>query len=104
MCRLCGSVAPKGSTAASQRSARMSSCVCSARIQRRGAVMRSPRELGKATLALQCCMMRFLLTNDDGIDAEGFAALADAARHFGDHSVVAPDCNWSVCGHVVTTE
>lgn len=48
--------------------------------------------------------MRFVLTNDDGIDAAGLAALAEAARAHGTVAVVAPACNWSVCGHIVTTD
>lgn len=48
--------------------------------------------------------MRFLLTNDDGIDSAGLAALAAAAESFGPVSVVAPAGNWSVCGHIVTTD
>lgn len=48
--------------------------------------------------------MRFLLTNDDGIDAEGLAALAVAAEPLGTVTVIAPARNWSVCGHRVTTD
>lgn len=48
--------------------------------------------------------MRFLLTNDDGIDAQGLAALREAAQRFGPTAVIAPDCNHSVCGHRVTTD
>jgi len=49
--------------------------------------------------------MRILLTNDDGIDAPGLAALARAAAALGGSVVtVAPaDCH-SGCGHRVTTK
>ncbi len=47
--------------------------------------------------------MKLLLTNDDGIDAPGLAALEAAARQLGDVVVVAPaDCH-SGGGHRVTT-
>ncbi len=45
----------------------------------------------------------FLLTNDDGIHAEGLAALHDAASRFGTTRWVAPNCEFSGCGHRVTT-
>jgi 5'-nucleotidase len=48
--------------------------------------------------------MKFLLTNDDGIDAPGLAALADAAAPLGALTWVAPDCHLSGCGHRVTTD
>jgi 5'-nucleotidase len=48
--------------------------------------------------------MKFLLTNDDGIDAEGLAALADAAAPLGSAVWVAPDSHHSGCGHRVTTD
>jgi 5'-nucleotidase len=48
--------------------------------------------------------MRFLLTNDDGIDAPGLQALAEAARELGELVTVAPDCHLSGCGHRVTTD
>src|SRR5262245_7516831 len=47
--------------------------------------------------------LRFLLTNDDGIDAPGLAALAAAARHLGETVTVAPAGPCSSCGHQVTT-
>lgn len=40
-----------------------------------------------------------LVTNDDGIDAPGIRALADALRALGRVTVVAPDRNWSISGH-----
>jgi 5'-nucleotidase len=48
--------------------------------------------------------MNLLLTNDDGIDADGLAALADAAASLGSVSWVAPDSHYSGCGHRVTTD
>jgi 5'-nucleotidase len=48
--------------------------------------------------------MKFLLTNDDGIDAPGLAALADAAAPLGDLVWVAPGSHHSGCGHRVTTD
>ncbi|WZO97084.1 5'/3'-nucleotidase SurE [Isosphaeraceae bacterium EP7] len=45
----------------------------------------------------------FLLTNDDGIDAPGLAALEAAVLGLGPASVVAPASAYSGCGHVVTT-
>jgi 5'-nucleotidase len=47
--------------------------------------------------------MRLLLTNDDGIDASGLAALIGAAADFGDVTVVAPIEGHSGCSHTVTT-
>lgn len=48
--------------------------------------------------------MRLLITNDDGIDAEGLAALAEAAAPLGELVCVAPDSHYSGCGHRVTTD
>jgi 5'-nucleotidase len=47
--------------------------------------------------------MKLLLSNDDGIDAPGLAALADAATDFGDITIVAPLHAHSGCSHRVTT-
>ncbi len=47
--------------------------------------------------------MRLLLTNDDGIDAPGLAALAAAAAHLGETLVAAPVEALSGCSHRVTT-
>jgi 5'/3'-nucleotidase len=47
--------------------------------------------------------LRFLLTNDDGIDAPGLAALAWAAGRLGQTLTVAPVAPCSSCGHQVTT-
>lgn len=48
--------------------------------------------------------MRFLLTNDDGIDAPGIAALERAARSRADLTVVAPTVEHSGCSHTATTD
>lgn len=47
--------------------------------------------------------MRFVLTNDDGIEAKGLALLADLAAELGRVTVVAPDCEQSGVGHRVNT-
>jgi 5'/3'-nucleotidase len=46
--------------------------------------------------------MHLLLTNDDGIDAPGLLALAQATRTIAKVSILAPDHNWSASGHVKT--
>jgi len=46
--------------------------------------------------------MNVLVTNDDGIHAPGLAALREAARSFGDVSVVAPLHEQSGVGHGIT--
>jgi 5'-nucleotidase len=46
--------------------------------------------------------MRILITNDDGIRAEGLAALAEVASEFGEVKVAAPDHERSACGHAMT--
>jgi 5'-nucleotidase len=48
--------------------------------------------------------MRLLLTNDDGIDAPGLAALTAAAEPLGQCVVVAPVGAYSGCSHQVTTD
>lgn len=48
--------------------------------------------------------MHILVTNDDGIQAPGLLALAQAMRQIGEVTVVAPDRNWSASGHVKTLE
>ena len=48
-------------------------------------------------------MPEILLTNDDGIDAPGLAALHAALSHVGDPLVVAPSGPQSGVGHAVTT-
>lgn len=50
--------------------------------------------------------MHFLLTNDDGIEAPGLAALAEAVRLFSPDAtftIVAPAEEQSQCGHWITT-
>ena len=45
----------------------------------------------------------FLLTNDDGIEAEGLTSLVRAVSKIGSVAVVAPDTVRSCCSHAVTT-
>jgi len=47
--------------------------------------------------------MKFLITNDDGIDAPGIAALAVAASEFGEVVIAAPIDHLSGCSHTTTT-
>ena len=49
--------------------------------------------------------MHFLLTNDDGIDAPGLAALEKAVRAIpgATVSIIAPAAEQSMCGHRITT-
>jgi 5'-nucleotidase len=47
--------------------------------------------------------MNFLLTNDDGYQADGMAALRRVIADFGDATVVAPTREYSGCGHQLTT-
>jgi 5'-nucleotidase len=47
--------------------------------------------------------MKLLLTNDDGIDAEGLQALLEAALELGDPYLIAPAGPQSGCSHTVTT-
>src|SRR3982751_1741778 len=46
--------------------------------------------------------MKFLITNDDGIDAAGLNALLEAAQPFGEATVVAPAAPQSGVSHAVT--
>ncbi|MFQ6033854.1 MAG: 5'/3'-nucleotidase SurE, partial [Candidatus Bipolaricaulia bacterium] len=46
--------------------------------------------------------MRFLLTNDDGIDAPGISALARELKELGELLVVAPEREMSGSGHAFT--
>lgn len=46
--------------------------------------------------------MHILITNDDGVDAAGLAALAEALKPEHEIEVVAPNRNWSASGHVKT--
>lgn len=48
--------------------------------------------------------MRILLTNDDGIDAPGLAALQEAVLCFGELVVIAPDRHLSGVSHQTTTD
>ena len=47
--------------------------------------------------------MKLLLTNDDGIDADGLHALLNAVRELGEPAVVAPAGSQSGVSHAVTT-
>src|SRR5437868_4145607 len=46
--------------------------------------------------------MKFLITNDDGIDAAGLNALLEAAQNFGEATIVAPAEPQSGVSHAVT--
>jgi 5'-nucleotidase len=46
--------------------------------------------------------MHILVTNDDGVQAPGLLALAQALRSLGKVTVLAPDHNWSSSGHAKT--
>lgn len=46
--------------------------------------------------------MRFLISNDDGIQSEGLRALAMALREVGEVFVVAPDRERSAAGHAIS--
>ena len=48
--------------------------------------------------------MHILVTNDDGVQAPGILALAQAMREIGKVTVFAPDRNWSASGHVKTLD
>jgi 5'-nucleotidase len=48
-------------------------------------------------------VMRLLISNDDGIHSPGLAALAGAARSFGDVLVVAPDGERSSSSHAISS-
>src|SRR4029453_2548200 len=48
--------------------------------------------------------MHILVTNDDGIDAPGLAALVEVAQRFGTVTVVAPAMHMSGCSHAATTD
>lgn len=45
---------------------------------------------------------RILVTNDDGVQASGLLALAQALRSLAEVVIVAPDHNWSAAGHSKT--
>ena len=48
--------------------------------------------------------MHILVTNDDGVQAPGLLALAQAMRTLGKVTVFAPERNWSASGHVKTLD
>ncbi len=47
-------------------------------------------------------MMRILITNDDGIMANGIIRLAEIAQHFGEVWVIAPESQRSAVSHSIT--
>lgn len=47
-------------------------------------------------------MRKILITNDDGINADGLARLVKVAKEFGEVYVVAPACQQSACSHSLT--
>ena len=47
-------------------------------------------------------MRKILVTNDDGVHSPGIRALADAVRHLGDVTIVAPIQEASAIGHALT--
>ncbi|MEO8658963.1 MAG: 5'/3'-nucleotidase SurE [Bryobacteraceae bacterium] len=47
--------------------------------------------------------MKIVITNDDGMDAPGLAALGGACASLGEVFAVAPDCERSGVGHQITT-
>lgn len=47
-------------------------------------------------------IMNILVTNDDGINAQGLHVLADAMQRVGDVAIVAPDRERSAVGHALT--
>jgi len=48
--------------------------------------------------------MHILVTNDDGVQAPGLLALAQAMRTLGQVTILAPNRNWSGAGHVKTLD
>jgi 5'-nucleotidase len=46
--------------------------------------------------------LHVLVTNDDGVTSPGILALASALAEIGRVTVLAPDRNWSCCGHNMT--
>jgi 5'-nucleotidase len=48
--------------------------------------------------------MHILVTNDDGVQAPGLLALAQAMKAIGKVTILAPDRNWSGAGHVKTLD
>ena len=58
--------------------------------------------MARPTIVPAMTCPRILLTNDDGIRAEGIAALWRALKDFGDVRVVAPETAQSATGHGVT--
>src|SRR5829696_4131423 len=57
---------------------------------------------GAPFIEMMSLMPRILVTNDDGVHADGIRALADAMRALGDVTVVAPIQEASAIGHALT--
>ena len=51
---------------------------------------------------MQMKKLSILISNDDGIDAQGIKALADSLRTIADVTIVAPDKQQSAVGHAIT--
>lgn len=66
---------------------------------------KDPRNLRRfrGTCRKSVSSMKILLTNDDGIEAAGLAALAEAAREIGRVTIAAPHEHLSGCSHQVTS-
>ena len=45
---------------------------------------------------------KILITNDDGIESDGIARLAEAAKEFGEVWIVAPESQRSAASHSIT--
>jgi len=63
---------------------------------------RAATPFAHASRALSAAAMRMLLSNDDGIDAPGLAALEEALRALGEVVVVAPATEQSAKSHSLT--
>ena len=63
---------------------------------------RGPSRLEAHWPGIFCLMTSILVTNDDGIQADGIRALAASLRFFGDVVVVAPDRERSAASHALT--
>jgi 5'-nucleotidase len=55
-------------------------------------------------VGLEASVMHILVTNDDGISAPGLLAIARALQSDHHLTIIAPDRNWSACGHVKTLD
>src|SRR6476659_5795798 len=66
------------------------------------AFLTSRFDVGRSALDVCLSQMKFLLTNDDGIDAAGLEALVAATRTLGEAVIVAPAGAQSGVSHRVT--